>query len=181
MRILLTIFAAFIMSPAIAQGDCPEEALYNGVQASDTYRTVELPEFGLEVDIPSNYRTMKLQDGGVEIVHPQDYALLQCVAQGRGYGRGYYSEEIHWLNETTAQLNQVVRSYQSDKFVEEVVPYTQGNLTGYLVKRNIPLSRTSFIGTLPETDKLLVITPSCDCDVEPEATINLLSRVRAIQ
>lgn len=57
--------------------------------ASETHRIVELPEFGIQIKIPSNYRTMKRQDGSVEILHPDDFEHIQCVARGGLGAHGY--------------------------------------------------------------------------------------------
>lgn len=119
---ILFVIAIFGIQPTLAQWEnCPEEAQYEGVRASSSYRTVELSEYGLEVDIPSNYRTLKFQNGATGIVHPQDYALLQCIAQGRGYGRGFYSEQIFWLDKNPSNnLLEQAKSYYQSNGVEVV-------------------------------------------------------------
>ena len=42
-------------------------------------------------------------------------------------------------------------------------------------------SGASFLGSLPGSDKVLVIYPNCDCDIEVEDVIDLLSRVSLIK
>ena len=87
---LLSLPLTFILPTKAQLGTCPEEDKYDNMPTSSTYKTIELPSFGINVDIPSNSRTMLLQNGAIKILHPADYALIQCVARGEGYGRGHY-------------------------------------------------------------------------------------------
>jgi hypothetical protein len=45
-------------------------------------RTVELPQFGINLDIPEDYRTMARKDGSVEIMDPNHFELVSCIARG---------------------------------------------------------------------------------------------------
>ncbi len=52
------------------------------VEASETYRTLELPQFGINIDIPENYRAIARNDGSIEILDPGNFELISCIARG---------------------------------------------------------------------------------------------------
>jgi len=134
-----------------------------GELASSTYRTVELPEFGIEVDIPENYRTMKLQSGAVKILHPDDYDFIQCMASGgRGRGGGYDAQIIRLVNREEA-----VQRLQNDISGRsaEVREHRQGDFSGYITT-DLRSYGVTFTGTAPGISKAFVIAELCDCDVE---------------
>lgn len=157
--------------------------------AAATTRTVELANFGIQINIPSNYRTMRFQDGRVAILHPDDFALLQCLAQGGRGGRGYYSEQIQWVapdNALTlreqAQWSmgfEVTATGDRQPYATEVRAYEANGIAGYLSWTPGSYSVT-FLGTIPGYEDLLSISASCDCEVEPEAVLTLLDGVRPI-
>jgi hypothetical protein len=162
--------------------------------AASTYRTVTLPGFGIEVDIPSNYRTMRFQDGTVAILHPDDFEHIQCVTRiGRG-GRGLYSERIQRVerDNSLSLREQAVRSvgYKVDESgnriptADEIIDYSQNGLSGYIVvtsnAERSGWSSAVFMGTTPNTNQVLRIFVSCDCAVEVEDLTELLSRTRAL-
>jgi hypothetical protein len=170
---------------------CSDDGNYE--PASSTYKTVELPEFGIQVNIPDNYRTMKRNDGSVAIVHPDDFEHLQCMANGGLGGRGYYSEVIQLVDrddsislreqamrtrgyDHDAQGNQILSS-------DNVLDYKQGDLSGYIAftKNSPTFNGAVFLGEVPGTEKVLEIYPSCDCDTTVDDLKDLLSRVKWIE
>lgn len=52
------------------------------VGRSETYRTLKLPQFGINIDIPENYRVMALNDGSIEILDPGIFEIRSCMARG---------------------------------------------------------------------------------------------------
>ena len=61
-----------------------------------------------------------------------------------------------------------------------VTPYQQNGLNGYVITSELGYSVT-FLGTIPNSDQLLGVSASCDCEVDVEALTNLLSRIRPLQ
>ncbi|HIK37990.1 MAG: hypothetical protein NZ901_08010 [Geminocystis sp.] len=169
----------FLMTISSSTGgnSCPEEELYSGQKPSPTTRRVRLPEEGIEISVPSNYRVIKRSNGEVEVLHPADYALLRCVAEGRGYGRGYYSEIITLIPRkgNLTLLEQIKRDFPDEEVVDS---YSRGVLSGYIIQSKVGLSLPGFIGAHPtRKDVLLVISASCDCDVEMQDFLETLSRL----
>ncbi len=65
------------------------------VEPVKTTKKIELKQFGIKVEIPSNFRTMLDKNGKVEIVDPGTFKMLQCFARGgKGGGRGYGSDSF---------------------------------------------------------------------------------------
>ncbi len=176
--------------PLAAQPICGTEG--EPEPAAETLRTVELPQFDLAVQIPSNYRTMLLNNGTVQILHPQDFEFLRCIARGGRGGRGYYSESIRTvprdselsLREQASQIaggDFTIPTNDGNPRVTEIAPYEQEDFSGYLI-----VSPTSyvvtFVGEYPQQpEQLLVVEASCDCEVDREALTDLLSRIERLE
>lgn len=167
---------------------CSDDGNYE--PASSTYKTVALPEFGIEVDIPDNYRTMKRNDGSVEILHPNDFEVFECIARGGVGGGGYYSEVLELVDrdDSMSLREQAIWSvgygYDAQEnripLADKVIDYKQGNLSGYIAIQTTSRARNSavFLGEVPGTEKILKIYPSCDCDTTVDDLKDLLSRVK---
>lgn len=166
-----------LTAAAMGKDDCPEEHLYSGQQPSSTTRRVRLPQEGIEISVPSNYRVVRRGNGEVEILHPADYALLRCVAEGRGYGRGYYSEIIVLIprKRNLTLLEQIKRDFSGKQVVSS---YQRGVLSGYIIQSRGNFSLPGFVGVHPSRgDVLLVISASCDCEVEMQDFLETLARL----
>lgn len=175
--------------PALAQE--PEYCSTDGdfEPPAETLRTVALPDFGIAVEIPSNYRTMKRQDGIVEILHPDDFEMLQCIAQGGLGASGYYSETIQLVepDPSITLREQAIWSvgYGFDAngrripAYSQITEYNQNSLSGYIVQ-SISGYSVTFLGTYPGGSKLLDVTAGCDCDVDMQAVIDVLSNITAL-
>jgi hypothetical protein len=157
---------------------CVEDSIYE--PASDTTRTVKIPEFGIEVDIPENYRTLKRQSGAIEILHPDDYQFITCIVSGgEGLGHGYYSDYIAVVEFGAAadRIRQMVANGA------DVTPYNQGVFSGRIIatpaRRGI--ANASFLGTIGESDRLFNIYPSCDCDTNTADLTRLMARIRPLR
>ena len=180
---------ALLLNPVQAQPRaCSSDGNYE--PRSSTFRTVTLPDFGIEVDIPSNYRTMRRENGQVEILHPDDFAMLQCIAQGGHGGHGYYGESIALVNPDPSMSlrDQAMGSmgYSTDKngnrkpFATKVLSYDKGDLSGYVATSYVGYA-VVFMGTLPGRNQILEVTAFCDCDVSVEDLTNLLANIRLIK
>jgi hypothetical protein len=165
------------ISQALPQ-KCVEDGTYE--PAATTTRTVKLPEFGLQVDIPENYRTMKRDRNNVEILHPDDYAFITCIAAGgEGLGHGYYSEYIT-LESKSAEDK--IREAVSNGAVAN--PYNQGAFSGHIITFSADrgaFDRSQFLGTIGNSDRLFSIIPSCDCDTDREALTQLMARIKPLE
>jgi hypothetical protein len=155
--------------------------------ASKTYRTTKLPEFRIEVDIPSNYKTMKRRDGSVWIVHRLDFEHLQCIAKGGGGGRGLYYEDIKLVDRDRSvilkdQATKLVGN-KSDLSGIRLFKYQKNNISGYLIDVPSPaFNHAAFVGTIKGWEnKVLQIDASCDCDTKLKDVQSLLNRIRVLQ
>ncbi|PSN11387.1 hypothetical protein C7271_24680 [filamentous cyanobacterium CCP5] len=157
---------------------------------SDTLRTVELPDFGLAVDIPSNYRAMKRQNGTVEILHPDDFEMLRCIAQGGLGASGYYSETIELVEPDPAMSLREQAMWSVGYALEadgrltpaytQMIEYDQNGFSGYIVRSSSGFAVT-FLGNYPGGADLLNVTAGCDCDVEMQAVTDLLSNITVLE
>ncbi|NEO28691.1 MAG: hypothetical protein F6K03_17900 [Kamptonema sp. SIO4C4] len=187
LKLLLTVcLLTFSFNfPVQAQTNrCPEEEKYEGVEPAATSRIVELPDFGIQVEIPSNYRTMLFQNGEVGILHPATFAYIQCVVRGDAYGRGFYADIISQIeSEPTVELReQAVRYMESNGAdVSNLERYEQGELSGYIVEHQGGFSGATFFGFSPKNNNILMIGPSCDCDTDVEDLTDLLSRIQVLE
>ena len=184
----LLLFPAFWVNPTQAQSRaCSTDGNYE--PPSSTSRTIQLPDFGIEVDIPSNYRTMRRENGQVEILHPDDFAMLQCIAKGGYGGHGYYGESIELVkpNRSMSLKDQTMRSmgYSTDaqgnrKPIAEVSNYDEGDFSGYIATSEIGYA-VIFMGKIPGRSQLLQVTVFCDCEVSVEDLTNLLGNIRLMK
>ena len=166
----------------LAKKQCVEDGTYE--PAASNTRTVQIPDFGIEVDIPENYRTMRRQDGAIEILHPDDYEFIHCMMSGgEGLGHGYYSEFIEVIEsgQVEDELRELQASYEASNL--ETREYRQGNFSGYMLSSGSRrrFGRAMFIGRLDGNDRLFRITPSCDCDTEESEVVALLSKIRLMR
>lgn len=186
--IVLAFLALFPTPSTLAQGRiCPDDGEFE--PASETLRTVELPEFGLAVAIPSNYRAMKRQDGSVSILYPDDFAMLQCVVQGDYGARGYYAETIQLVAPDPAMSlrDQAIWSvgYQMDAgdrrlpAYSQIRDYSQNGFSGYLVE-SLSGYGVTFLGTYPGSNQLLEVSAACDCPVEMQDVETLLANMTVL-
>ena len=175
---VLTIFSLFLVLTTVLHErsvwaqSCNTSTPYES--ASSTLRSVELPDFGIKVDIPSNYRTMKRQDDSVLILNPKDYEFLQCMASPRGSqrdARGLYSEQIQLITREAA-----AQTLQNLSTESEFLEYKQGKLSGYLITTS-RRSSTMFVGSVSGSEKFLLISVGCDCEVNVQDLSNLLGRI----
>ncbi|NJO19314.1 MAG: hypothetical protein HC838_03500 [Spirulinaceae cyanobacterium RM2_2_10] len=171
---IASLISLSMVQPSSAQPLCDTGEAYE--PAATTQRTVDLPQFGLTIQIPSNYRTWQRQDGTVEILHPQTYDFVRCVAAGGLGGRGYYAESIR----------EVARDRQRSLYQSAldlggagstVEPYTSEWFSGYLVQSDIGY-HVAFVFARPERpNDFLVVAATCDCQIEVEAVTDLIAQM----
>jgi len=76
---LLLLGVAPIPPASTQQEICRDEF---EIEPSDNLRTLELPQFGIDIDIPANYRAIALNDGSVRIYDPGTYEIIACLHRG---------------------------------------------------------------------------------------------------
>lgn len=147
------------------------------VQPSYTYRTLELPQFGIDIDIPENYRTMAKNDGSIEILDPGNFELRSCIARGgkvvlpRGGSGGLTIR----LVKNPKKLS-VVTLVQREK--QPYDEYYRYNLNGVEV---IILYSPHFMRAWfspPTIDGVVVMEVSSDVELSTESIITELDRTR---
>lgn len=180
-----------ILTPSIVQAQSSQlcETDGNYEPAAEITRTVELPNFGISVEIPENYRAMKLQNSSVSILHPDDFEWLQCIARGGTGAHGYYSETIEQIQpnpsmslreQATWTVGYAMNPDGSRRpIATDVTPYQHNGLNGYVVSSMSGYSAV-FLGTSPNSDQLLRVSASCDCEVEAEAVTDLLAGIEPL-
>ncbi|HBL11782.1 MAG TPA: hypothetical protein DD379_10290 [Cyanobacteria bacterium UBA11162] len=165
-----------------AQTICEPDGNYE--PPSSAYKTIELENFGISVDIPDNYRAMKRQDGSVEILHPDDYQWIQCIVNGGSGGGGYYSETIRLVeDDMTLNLREQAIELLGDSLnpnANQILTYENNGISGYIVTYISDYS-VSFLGIIPGQSKLLEVTASCDCQVEVQDVTEVLNRIRVLR
>ncbi len=185
----LLLVPSSLVNPVQAQAQvCSSDGNYQS--RATTTRTVSLPNFGIEVDIPSNYRTMQRENGQVEILHPDDFAMLQCIANGGYGGHGYYGESIELVQADSSMTlkEQAMWSmgHSTDAqgnrkpITSKILNYDKGDLSGYIATSNIGYA-VVFMGALPGHNQILQVTAFCDCDVSVEDLTSLLANIRLLK
>lgn len=182
--ISLSVTLNDIVKQASAQPYCGSDE--NFEKPASTTRTLKLEKFGIAVKIPSNYRAMKKQDGSVEILHPNTFKRLQCLAQGgQGHG-GYYSKRIQLVkDDLTMNLRKQALKYADESIntsgefkpeVKNIFSYKNHDISGYVVASKSGYS-VFFLGTIPNSSKLLKVSAVCDCQVKTKDITSLLDRI----
>jgi hypothetical protein len=165
--------------------NCP--LTHTNEQASRRYKKVRIDEEKIEFEIPDNYRIMKRQDGSTIILHPGDFEFLQCMERGGRGGRGYASQTIQLINidesmdlKDQAILEATDKTATLDKNltnVESVFKFQTDNMSGYVVVPKLKYSST-FLGVIPGSNKALIIKAGCDCEVDTNSFLRLVSTIK---
>lgn len=165
--------------------NCP--LTHSNEAASQQYKKLRINEEKIEFEIPQNYRTMKLQNGSTIILHPSDFDLLQCTARGGRGGRGYASQTIQLINidksinlknqailEATGKTGNLDENLSN---VESVFKFQNDKMSGYVVVPKLKYSAI-FLGVVPGKDKALKVVAGCDCEVDTNSFLRLLSTIK---
>ncbi|MBF2084468.1 hypothetical protein [Thermoleptolyngbya sp. C42_A2020_037] len=156
---------------------CPDVA---EVPASDRLRTLELPQLGVAIAIPENFKIRTLPDGTVEVLDPGTFEVLRCVEQGgRAIApRGMYSFRIRSLpNPANLALPDFLRQQG------EADPSAQsGNLDAIpvLITRPEPGYTVRAWFRSPDSQTVIVLAESCDCELEYDDMRLWLQRTRLL-
>jgi hypothetical protein len=148
-------------------------ALNRTVKPSPQKRTVQLSQFGIKIDIPSNYRTL-LRNNEVLILHPVDYDLIACNARGGEGGRGFYYQFVRSIpNPKRLSLRALVlEKYAANASIR---PYNLANLNGLLVESpGQGFEASSLFAQIPSTGNIIEIGVGCDCDIKAKDVIDFV-------
>ncbi|NJO11837.1 MAG: hypothetical protein HC873_21920 [Leptolyngbyaceae cyanobacterium SL_1_1] len=162
--------------PVVAQQELCRDI--GEVASSETLRTLELPQFGINIDIPENYRALARNDGSVEILDPGNFELASCVARGGEvtFGRGTSSFTIRLVN-NSRNLPLLTLSQQEGGYDGNHYRY---NLVG--TQAIITESSTGYyVGAWfapPTIDDVVVMEVSCDCELSRDDIVMELDNTR---
>ncbi|GAB4141018.1 MAG: hypothetical protein Fur0046_16850 [Cyanobacteria bacterium J069] len=156
---------------------CPDVA---EVPASKTLRSLDLPQFGIELDIPENFQPWVEDDGSVVILDPGTFEVLSCVERGgRAIApRGIYSLRITRLQNPEEQpLPAFI--HQQGEIDRNSQPY---NLEGIpvLLTRPEPGYTVRAWFMPPQSQAVVVLSESCDCELEYDDMRFWLQRIRLL-
>lgn len=169
---ILFCFYSADANPVLAQQELCRETGRNA--PAKTSRTLELPQFGIDIDIPENYRAMSLKDGSVGILDPDQFEILSCTARGGKVlgAHGWYLFSIRQIeNSKKADLIDVVKQSEQSQ-------YTKYNLDGTMAIITSDGNSASAWFIPPDTQKIVIMTVSCDCRIGPEDIVKELNKTR---
>jgi hypothetical protein len=147
------------------------------IPADEATRSLELPQFGVTLAIPSNFRAVLRNNGTVEIVNPGTYEVLTCVAQGgQALGRGYFSITVQSIiNSKNLDLQEFVE--QNSLLKGNISPYNFNGQVGYFVQS--PLDSSAQFWLKPTaSSSVTIISAGCDCRGMSDRLVTLLERSR---
>ncbi len=156
---------------------CPDMA---EVPASEELRSLELPQFGVAIAIPENFKTRTLPDSTVEVLDPGTFEVLRCVEQGgRAIApRGTYSFRISSRpNPAGLTLSEFLQQQG------EIDPSAQSGRVGHipvLITRPEPGYTVRAWFNAPNLPAVIVLTESCDCELEYDDMRFWLQRTRLL-
>lgn len=171
-RLALTHLAS-ALEPVV----CPDIA---EVPASESLRSLELPQLGVAIAIPETFKTRTLPDGTVEILDPGTFEVLQCVEQGgRAIApRGTYSFRVRSLPNPSGLALQDLLEQQG-----EMNPSPQsGNIDHIpvLMTRSEPSYTVRAWFSHPTSQRVILLIESCDCELEYDDMRLWLQRTRLL-
>jgi len=176
--LLSTVGLTPFFSPivAIAQQELCRDV--GEVPPASEIRTLALPQFGIDVDIPANYRAVARKDGAVQILDPGSYELMRCRARGgtAPFARGMSAMTIR-LVQNPNQLGLLPFAQQQNGSIETSYRY---NLSG------TPVLITEGAGGYsvqawfmpPKVKGVVLMEVTCDCELAKEDIVMELDRTR---
>jgi hypothetical protein len=178
--ILSFIFMGFYLStsgvqPAMSQQELCRDAGY--VAPSRDMRTVELPQFGIDLNIPENYRTMARKDGSVKIMDPSHFELVSCIARGGKVldPHGSWGFSIHQVsNPENLTLPDLVAQIEASEHIK-LYKYNLDNTNAVIVHDR---GRATAYFISPKINKVVAMHVGCDCTVGLEDIVRELNRTR---
>jgi hypothetical protein len=172
---LLSSIVITNINPVIAQQELCRDVGF--VEPSYTYRTLELPQFGINIDIPENYRAIAKNDGSIEILDAGNFELRSCIARGGKFvlPRGGTGGLTIRLVKNPKKLS-VVTLVQREK--QPYDEYYRYNLNGVEV---IILYSPHFIRAWfspPRINGVVVMEIGSDVELSPEDIVTELDRTK---
>ncbi|MFM2064200.1 MAG: hypothetical protein RLZZ507_3871 [Cyanobacteriota bacterium] len=179
---LVTLVNAILFSvfgnihPATAQQELCRDI--GEVSPAHTLRTLELPQFGISIDIPENYRALARNDGSVQILDPGNFELISCISRGgtAPFARGMSSFTIRLVNNprnlTLLNLAQQQGLYDGKNY--------RYNLSGKQVLITESDSGYSVAAwfTPPGINGVVMMEMSCDCELGKDDILMELDKTR---
>lgn len=147
------------------------------VEASETYRTLELPQFGINIDIPENYRAIARNDGSIEILDPGNFELRSCMARGGKvvFGRGGAGGLTIRLVKNPRNLPLLTLLRQEKVYYNNYYRY---NLSGVEVVITDAVHTIEAWFSPPKINGVVVMEISSDVELSKEDIVTKLDRTR---
>jgi len=173
---LLLLSSILDSHPAIAQEELCRDI--GEVAPSETLRTLEIPRFGINIDIPENYRTLALNNGSVQILDPGSFELVSCLARGgeTPFARGMSSFTIH-LDNNPRNLSLLRLAQQDGLYDGNSYRYNLSGTEVVIAESGGGYSVGAWF-TPPRIDGVVVMEVSCDCEVDRNDIVFELDRIR---
>jgi hypothetical protein len=162
--------------PVIAQQELCRDI--GQVAPSETLRTLELPQFGINIDIPENYRALARNDGSVQILDPGTFELISCLARGgEALGaRGMSSLTVRLVN-NPGNLPLLTLSQQEELYDGSYYLYNLSGTQAIITESNEGYSVRAWFAP-PTIDNVGVMEISCDCELSRDDIVMELDRTR---
>ncbi len=163
------------VQPAMSQQELCRDTGY--ITPSNNMKTVELPQFGIDLDIPENYRTMARKNGSVGIMDPNHFELVSCIARGGKVigAHGWWAFEIHQVsNPENLTLSDLVFQLEPSEYAR-FYKYNLDNANTIIARGH---DRVTAYFISPTINRVVAMTIACDCNVEPADIVRELNRTR---
>ncbi len=159
------------------------------VDPANTRKTIQLKQFGINIDIPSNYRAMLHNDGKVEILDPGSFKMLQCIASNSNTtGQGYPSDSFKLVpNSQNLSPKQIVakrvKQLNSEYGTPSITTHNWNNVEVTILEvTNAPVDYAIAWYKLPNVDGVVEIDAGgVDYSTNREVIVQLLETIRAIK
>lgn len=174
---LIGIGSLSLKSPtAIAQQEVCRDAL---VEASEEMRTVELPQFGIDIDIPANYRAIAFDKDHIGIMNPGNWELLQCIERGGEvlFPRGSFGFNIYKSDYLTPQAALEAQKEEPYYSTGTIYTYYLGE-TEVLIEEHESGMEVSAFFSHPDIKGVTIMNLICDCELTVETIVRELDRTR---
>lgn len=162
--------------PVIAQQELCRDI--GEVAPSQTLRTLELPQFGINIDIPENYRALAQNDGSVQILDPGNFELVSCVARGgeAPFERGMSRLTIRPVN-NPRNLPLLTLSQQEEIYDGSYYRYNLDGTQAIITESSAGYSVGAWFVS-PTIDEVILVEISCDCELSRDDIVMELDKTR---
>ncbi|MBW4651638.1 MAG: hypothetical protein KME20_01025 [Kaiparowitsia implicata GSE-PSE-MK54-09C] len=172
---ILFLLGGIPTTPALAQREICRDN--DWVAPSSTLRTIELPQFGIDMDIPANYRAIAVSYGSVDIYDPGTYEIVACLNRG-GEASVPRSLELFSIRRVSNPRNLTLPALiQQEEGAFQ--PKYRYNLAGTTVFVMQPLGFGVTAWFTPRGARdAIVMYDTCDCDPRDSDLFNRLNHTR---